>query len=503
VLPPTFRCILAGLLLGSALSARTGAGAEPASVIAGHWRELVARQSAPGADRDGIRQRLHQLRNFEAMVSLIGRIEVELRPRRITYLASGAHLAPLALCELLPPDSPCELLFTEIDAGVQGAIDEALLELARDGGLSELHAGVPIEGPGRRRWSFRLAGRPVTLDLWVEDAPGETRLLRTELLEDTDLLISHDWSGDPLVNLGVVYHTLRACRELDRPRAPLLMIEDLERHPYPIDLSPFSPAARTREAYGHRAADGAVGRHGEVELGQPLFGGAVLLGFSDRWWKRVDEDELGAVLDLLLLGRFDTERQNVLEGGEDPLIAPALLDWYTGFGARTIDGGDLVSDPGLRAHTVRRVVAALPEMQSEHRKRMQCHLQLYRCLLEARSASANIRELMPSAELRRRPAPGAFPTPTMERLHREAVRATGRYRKAKEAERTAVTELLGVFDEAPVARALDACPVSEPEPGEDAAEAWAAAYREVLGRLGVPISAPEPEPVAVTGPGGR
>ena len=52
------------------------------------------------------------------------------RPRRILYLASGGHLAPLVLCEALPPTAPCSLVFTEIDPTVQGAISLQLQNLA-------------------------------------------------------------------------------------------------------------------------------------------------------------------------------------------------------------------------------------------------------------------------------------------------------------------------------------------------------------------------------------
>ena len=48
--------------------------------------------------------------NVEAMAEMVGTLPQGRRPRRVLYLASGSHLAPLVLCEALPGGEPVEVL---------------------------------------------------------------------------------------------------------------------------------------------------------------------------------------------------------------------------------------------------------------------------------------------------------------------------------------------------------------------------------------------------------
>jgi len=429
-------------------------------------------------------QTLHQLRNADGMVELTRSLPPDRRPRRILYLAAGSHLAPLALCEILPAGVPCLLSLTDIDPGVQQPITRILKELVAAECVTNLRSDPTIAESGdRRAWRFDMGGREVSVKLMLVGAGGPDDLIRPEWLEESDLVISHDWSGDPLVNLKVVYDLVRAMRSFGDSNTPMLMIEDLERHPYPIDLFLFSPVVRTKKPYGHRASDQGSAVHGEVELGEPLFRGGVLLGFADRWWREVDGDTLDGVFDLLVFNQFANERQNVLSGGDDPLLAPAILDWYSGFGYRTITGADTRSSAHPIPDVAAQSASAAATMSRMLRHHLACRLQLHRCLLHALAAGADIRSAMPAARFTRRPEADAFPDETMEAMYRQALRHTGQYRLTKEAERERASDSLAEFDSSDVRETLALCPVDEPEENEDPAVAWLERYRSLVETL--------------------
>ncbi len=465
-------------VLATAVAA--GNGPDPSigtnPIVTGYQGELRS-QIADGPDESVRLKRLHQLRNAEAMVELVSALPPDGRPGRILYLASGIHLAPLALCELLPEESPCTIVLTEIDGTIAKDVSALLEELARTGRLSDLRSEHDDDGFS---WRFRMADRPIHIELVL--ANGE-RLIDPALLRETDLVISHDWSGDPLGNLTVVHDVLLAVRSSDGGPPPMLMIEDLERHPYPIDMTFFTPVARTSLPYGHRASERGTGFHGDIELGEPLFGGGVLLDFSDSWWRDVDRETLDGVFDLLLFNEFDAERQNVLVGGDDPLLAPALLDWYAAFGLRTIAGGNLDTSAGSRSEIMATAARALPAMNPDSRHRLSCRLQLYRCLLQARAAGADIRKEMPSASSSRGAGPGDFPTETMETMYREALRHAGDYRRSKDAERAEAAQTIETTEPQPLLDALASCPVAEPGPDDDPATYWLGVYERLAEEL--------------------
>jgi len=459
------RLAAGALLAASVAAAAAGEGPALQSLAA----DLAAAEAAPA------RVLAHQLRSADAMWALVGQLPAEARPDRIAYVASGAHLAPLVLCQALPDGAPCELVFTDIDPSVREDLDSALAQLAERGVVAGLRRPDEAGGP----WSFRLAGHPVRLALLLPQAPaggGRPPLFSPELLADADLVISHDWSGDPLGNLRLIHSFLEAARRLDGP-LPQLMIEDLERHPYPIDLGLFGPVARTTLPYGHRTSDEGVGRHGTVELGQPLFGGGVILSFGPRWWRSCDHTTLEGVLDFLLFNEFNDLRQNVLEGGDDPLLSPALLDWWTGYGERSLAGDDRRVCLTARRAMLTALTTAAPHLAPALRRRMGCRLQLLNALLETRAAGGNVNALMPSARHTRRPQAGHFPSPAMERLYTEALSNVQAYQLAASAEREVASSLLQAT-RTPVLEALaSACPADPPNPETADAAAWAGAYR--------------------------
>lgn len=437
--------------------------------------DALARRLADAPDDAEALRQWSSLRNVDAMVDLIGQLPPDRRPRRILYLAGGSHLAPLALCELLPAGEPCALVSTDADPAVATRIGGGLAALAEGDRIADLEAE-------RDRWRFRLSGHPVELRLQPVTG-GAVPDVDPAWLEQADLVIIHDWSGDPLESLRVVYRALLAARSAEPENPPMLMVEDLERHPYPIDLELLSPVARTTAPYGHRSSLPGQAGHAAAELGQPLFGGAVLLGLSDRWWAAVPPATLRAVFDLLLFNEFGDQRRNVLEGGDEPLLAPAPLDWWSGFGVRTVAGADLAAlDAGLAA-IARSAAEAAPAMEPATRRRLACRLQLLRALAHTLAAGADVEQLMPAAHLARRPVPGRFPNPEMEAAHRESLRHAGDYRAAMEARVPQAVRLAAALDGAELRDVLAECPIEEPNPDDDSPAGWVAAYRDLVASL--------------------
>ncbi len=468
------------------LAAAISAGA-PVTAVASVFGALAAELEASSSSPQVLSLR-HSIRNHRAMFELVQALPEQRRPTRILYLASGSHIAPLAACAALPTGTPCSLVFTELDPTVQEGLHAILERCERARVVTELSASEPIApSGGRRQWTFRLAGRPVTLELVVRapsDDGAAPSLIEPGQLTETDLVISHDWSGDQLGNLQVIHELLSATRAGGLARVPMLMIEDLESHLYPVDLSLFVPLARSRQPYGHRASSAGVGRHGAAELGTPLYGGGVVLGFDVGWWREVDSAARAAVFDLLLLSAYDDQRQNVLEGGAEPVLAPTVLDWWTGFGRRTVSGQDLAQGPAVRRSAVEESITLLPQLPPELGRRLACRVRLYRCLLEARAAGVEVRSLMPAAHVGQRLRPEDFPSEEMRTLHREAMR---HLREMRADDRRAVEDVAPLLERlrsVSVTQATAACPCSLPAaaPPTDG-ESWAAAYRVHLAWL--------------------
>ncbi len=394
------------------------------------------------------------------MWALVLQLPVQSRPRSILYPAAGVHLAPLVLCEALPEGTPCRLDLTEIDPGVEAPIDGLLQALARDGVISKLRHGSGAD----THWQFLLSGHPVRLGLEIRVRQGDglpPPLLDAEMLDGHDLVVSHDWAGDPVGNLRVILWYLTAARELHGNSVPRLMIEDLEAHPFPISLDLFGVEARVRKPYGHRVVPGTIATHGAVELGEPIFGGAVVLGFGDPWWRRVSVEDLTAVLDLLVFERFGWSRRNVLAPGPPLVVAPEALDWWSGFGARTVEG---TLEP-LSKRFVRRLagaaVRAYAEMDTADQRALCRHLLHFRETLEAMAAGGTLPDPVAHAKVL---DPDEMPPAMARQLETGLERS--RQRAAETALfRGAAVQALPVFGETRVKAVLAHCePAGRHEP---------------------------------------
>lgn len=430
---------------------------------------------------------LNQIRNYRAMGALILGLPAKARPSTILYAASGSHLAPLVACTLDPGARAYTFIYTETDPAVEGPIGELLQFLSGRGLVRELAAGPELRGkPGAREWRFRMGEHPVALRLLVSApqaaAPADP-FHGLALPGRCDLAIVHDWSGDPIENLRLVLQFLRPLREIKAP-PPLLMMEDLEAHPYPVDLQFFSPVARTREPYGHRQALSLPpGYPRNIELGTPLYGGAVLLSFSDPWWRKADGATLDGAFDFLLFNQFDEMRQNVLSGGSDPLLSPAILDWWTGFGTRTIEGSDVREDSGARGRMIAAAGTTLSLLAPPRKSRWACRMVLYRALLEQVALGTDATALMPSARSTRRPSPGAFPSAEMGRQYREATAHSGEYSEGLARLTRLASGLLPSMRVEPYSAACGLCPCGPCGASNPSPEAWKDTYQSLLALL--------------------
>lgn len=250
-------------------------------------------------------------------------------------------------------------------------------------------------------------------------------------------------------NLQVIFQFLHAAR--GNPTTPLLMIEDLEAHPYPVELDIFGVMARTALPYGHRTGPSPLNGHQRIEVGSPIFGGAVLLAFDDPWWRKVTPKTLEGACNLLIFDRFGWSRRNVLSAGPPYLVPPAIVDRWSGFGARTVDGSLQRPDEAFIALMVDSALEASGKAGAATRHALCVHLANLRHTFSLLASGERLppprgdlreipREKMPPAMARQ----NAEALENLERLRAEAtVRAGVARRAAPLFDRPDVVRLLG------------------------------------------------------------
>lgn len=377
-LTPFFRHLQVGALLGGVLGGvvwpQEAIPPRSLAALAARWEALACGSPEAAAQA-------RRLRNAPAFADLGSRLSLPGSPVTVAYPASGDHLAPLALCEADRSARPYRFLLGDSDAARARELARGLKELEGEGLLRGL-AEETGRRPGETRWKARLGRHPLEVVFRVT-AASPLSLVEEEWKGGGRIqaVVVHDWSGDPFENLHMLYGFVRLLRGRAAAPVPLLLLEDLERHPYPVDLTLFSPAARTGLPYGHRGKK--EGCEDGEELGTPLFGGAVALSFSDRWWERVSEGDLPWVFDFLWFSLCDEERRNVLRGGGEPLLAPWPADWVSGYGSRSVAGGDVRDLAGFRLTLVRKAVSLESLLSPALRPRWRSLLALYGSALDA------------------------------------------------------------------------------------------------------------------------
>ena len=327
----------------------------------------------------------------------------------------------------------------------------------------------------------------LTLVLNPRQVPsGENRLYPSWALAQSDMVVTHDWAGDQQENLRLVWELLLSTRRANLSTSPLMMIEDLERHPYPVDLEFFSPIARTSLPYGHRSPLDTEGVPQGMELGQPLYGGGVVLGFDASWWRGLDDTSLMCAFNFLLFNQFDDHRLNVVQGGPDPVLAPLLLDWYTGFGYRAIDGQDVRMNRNIKPAMLERVPALAGTLSPPLQQRWACRMLLMRCLLELEAGGADVEELFPPARHTRRLGDPSYPFPTalVESTAQEAQTHAEDYVAARAQQREVAAALARLAEGSSSVAATSPClPTGSGWPTDRAS--WRALYLVTMAGLNV------------------
>jgi len=406
--PPPFLPLVLAVAIPAASAAAPPPSPNPFPRLEAEVRREIeylrseAEGSTDTAEAKSVRERLvrayetlHDLRNHEAFLELWNGWKNAPEHLDLLYAGSGSHVAPLVFLFSAKPPREATCTFTEIDPWSAPRLEGIFARLLRGGSISDLrvtyepggHPGyrgrweAALRGPGGEalrtdreaffRWfrraagevgeecgfrvlfAFRAGGCRARVRLLLNDrdsAEGASKAYREEDLARCDLFVTHSWSGSPRENLGMLWEVANSSRRTARASPPAVMMEDLRRYPYPVDLSFFGIAAETREPYGHleyvRLPDGT---RLPSQDGAALYGGGVLLEPDGRWLDALTDAEIETLFDFLLFAPCPYTRSNVDLFGGEPRSAPPLLDLAAGYGLRTIRGRDLRLDDAYPA----------------------------------------------------------------------------------------------------------------------------------------------------------
>ena len=436
---------------------------------------------------------LNQMRNHEAMADLVARIAWDKRPTAILYAASGAHMAPLDIAAWYPCSSKYQFVYTDVNHGVQADIQGFLDLLKESKSIKSLEGGLPITGDsGETTWNFKMGEDPASLKLIVSKdgfSKRGNRLFPADALKGIEMVINHDWSGDQQENLKLIYDFLVTVKDGNVQKIPFFAIENLEAHPYPVDLTFFEKIADTVKPYGQREPIPVPeGIKEKLELGTPLYGGGAVLSFGTPWWRKLDAGTLKGFCDFLLFCEFDNERLNVLSGGENPLIAPPILDWATGFGFRDVLGQDVRLDRGTKAKMLQAAATVYDLLPEVPKRRLSLRMLQYRCLLEIQGAGGDVSPLMPSARFQRRAGSekDPFQNREMEEKYRDAKSKEENYLKALNREREEAKKLLELVRKDPYLKASLECANRKNKFLKKAEEGkWDEMYKDIKAELAI------------------
>ena len=371
--------VIALLATPAAQAARGEAGAQnPLVVLETEVRAdlgAALKMFAAAPERPALRARveddyrtLHDLRNREAFSALWEGLGWRRDRLRVLYIASGSHLAPLTLLFSGAPVKEAEFTFTEIDPAVPGRVRTLLRRLEKLGlkDLTEHSSGretVFTFACGATRTTLRI-----TLGSKGGAGAGEPPFTREEL-EQSDLVITHDWAGDQHDNLALLFDIVRTACASHSERLRAVFMEDLEAHPFPVDLTLFHPAVRTSFAYGHlEHVSLADGTRMKAENGPALYGGAVALVPDEKALCALNPTQLETVFNVLMFSDFLFDRLNVDEVEGRKVTAPMLLDLATGYGYRTIRGEDVRGTADFPSLLLRQALDLLPSLSGALRE---------------------------------------------------------------------------------------------------------------------------------------
>jgi hypothetical protein len=222
-----------------------------------------------------------------------------------------------------------------------------------------------------------------------DSRPGSTSYYRIGDLEQADLLVTHDWDSTPVGNFRVLLDFMESYRKGDGSRRLAVMMEDLEAHPFPIDLEFFNPVARSGLGYGHvEYVTLPSGERLKEEDGLALYGGGVILEPDMDFFRTLSERRLEAFFDVVVFAPYIYDRYNVDVIGGRRVIAPPILDLAIGYGYHDIRGKDLRGERGFLTGLARAALGFLwetPTLPPALRSKGCAMLRTYRNALKEKS----------------------------------------------------------------------------------------------------------------------
>ncbi len=400
------------------------------AALASQKREAHARQTL-----EILYYYLNDIRNHRAFWSLWSALDWKKDTINVLYPGSGSHLAPLVF--LYGPNRLREAsyTFTEIDQSAPVRIEALLRTMERGGMCSGVTVAMaPMKHTGfDESWAEALSSKdakalrsyPEIFISWYlsavrrfhvspgfsadftfrvretrarihmlvsvprDEAPGSTAYYQQSDFNGADLVISHDWDSSPRTNLEVLYDLLNSSRIAQRKAPLFVMMEDLRRYPFPVDLAPFHPLAVSATPYGHRERvylpDGS---RLDSEDGPSLYGGGVLLKPDIQRFNPLNPQQLETFFNLLLFSGYLYDRGNVDVLDNCLVTAPPLLDLGVGYGYRDILGRDRRGDGEFPSKLAEGAIHLLqsPLADSPQIKADLCRLiSQYRATLESKS----------------------------------------------------------------------------------------------------------------------
>ena len=361
--------------------------------IAIEEKALSSKESEPKARQalQVLHYYLHDIRNHKAFWEMWNSWAWKKDTLRVLYPASGSHLAPLVFLYGNKTLKEVSYTFTEVDQSSPVRMQALLRTMER----GKMCSGVTLElapmehAAFQERWAQALASKQATvlhshpevfiswyleavkdlktspgfmvdfrftvgstrarihmlISVPIDREQGSTAYYQQRDFKAADLIVTHDWDSSPRTNLEVVFDLLNSSRLAGR-KAPLaIMMEDLRRYPFPVDMALFNPVAASTSPYGHQQhAFMPDGKRLEQEDGPALYEGGVILEPDLSAFNPLPPPQLETLFNLLLFAGQMYDRRNVDVIDGCVVAAPPLLDLGAGYGHRDIRGRDLRTD---------------------------------------------------------------------------------------------------------------------------------------------------------------
>ncbi|HPR64385.1 MAG TPA: hypothetical protein PK014_09210 [Thermoanaerobaculia bacterium] len=354
-----------------------------------------------------IYQRLHDIRHYKAFEELWNNIYYSDDEIVVLYPASGSHLAPLEIVHS-STFQRVTFIYTEIDPNVIPRLEATLLQMVDLGFYSDLSVTItPLQTlsgsrgddrnpkqdiaswlqneiqktgtapPIELNFFFKFKHTNVLLKLLINASsqiPGSSSYFRAEDISKANLVITHDLSFDPRENLSLLFEILDSRCTLQVKTRLLILMEDLNRYPFPLDLSPLDIIKTTEQPYGHASFLALPsGTLTPFESGQSLYRGATVLEPDLHFWCALSTNKRKNLFDLILFRDYGFNRRNVDLIDGHPVFAPAILDWYNGYAYKDIINSDLREYPNFLSKLVESCITLLSDIPKGKNREWLCN----------------------------------------------------------------------------------------------------------------------------------